>query len=178
MTRKNRRLISIFFISITVPLTLFWAQDILPPPNQTQPTPDTTGNKGPGEIVPAFIVTNTLQDQGNVGFDKGLTEGIRTGAIPGQGQWFKIGCYTGVLFPCLGPSAAFILAHNLGNSPLTMPAGDSLYKSGYLKGYFNSSRNKKTSSALIGGIMGTCFTAGLVAVYYLVVKDLIANFGY
>jgi hypothetical protein len=173
MSSKNLRPFSRIFIIITLLLMLSWAQDILPPSNQTPP--DTINNKGPGDITPAFIRTNNLEDQGNVGYDKGFAEGKRTGAISSQGQWYKIGCYTGCLFPCLGPSTAWILAHNFGNSPLTNPTGDSLYKSGYYKGYFNTTRDKKTNSVLMGGIMGTCFTAGLVAVYYLVVKDVIEN---
>jgi hypothetical protein len=125
--------------------------------------------------VPAFIVTNTLQDQGNVGYDKGFADGKRAGAVIGPGQWSRIGCYSGCMLPCLGPSAVWILAHNFRDKPSTDPSGDSLYKSGYYEGYINATRVKKANSVLTGGIMGTCFTAGLVAVYYLVVKDVIEN---
>lgn len=175
MPNKNHQLLPRIFISIAVPLIFAWAQDIIPPSDQSQTPPDTMNNKGPGDRVPAFIVTNTLQDQGNIGYDKGLADGKRAGAVIGPGPWPRIGCYSGCMLPCLGPSAAWILAHNLRDTPLTDPAGDSLYKSGYYEGYINATRGKKANSVLTGGIMGTCFTAGMVAVYYLVVKDVIEN---
>lgn len=175
MHRSFSQKIALFVIvhalACVIPCSLR-GQDVEPPINANQPA-DTLNRSGPGDSPPVYIQSNIYDDQRNIGYGKGYVEGKRSGAAIGQGQWFRTGCNIGCLLPCLGPTVTWIFAHNFGDAPLIAPAGDSTYKAGYYDGYFNATRDKKMNSILAGGLVGTGFSAGLVAVYYFVVKDVV-----
>ncbi len=148
------------------------AQDMMPlsPPQGTPPDttqrPDTLTHGG----IPVF--RDTTVRPVNMGYDNGYAAGWSQGERINQSHWFRIGCGGGCILPCIGGGGAYVFARNAGDYPVSLPEGDSLYRSGFSHGYFDATRDKKGSAAITGALFGSGVTVGAAALYFLVIRPL------
>lgn len=151
------------------------AQDMVPlsPPQGTPP--DTTGR--PDTLIHGGIpaVRDTVTRPVNTGYDKGYAAGWILGKKPSQKNWFRVGCGCGTLIPCIGGGGAYVFARNAGDYPVDLPEGDSLYRQGYSRGYYDATRDRKGTEALTGAMLGTGITVGSAALYFLVIRPLLES---
>ena len=99
-------------------------------------------------------------------YEDGMYEGKIAGEQVSQSSWMMYGCIGGTLLGCLGGGGVWLLA-NSGEMPPYVPEGNTGYKQGYVLGYKEATKSKKSSQALIGGIVGTLIAVGIT---YLIIS--------
>jgi hypothetical protein len=104
-------------------------------------------------------------------YKKGLEEGYAEGQIEGsrqsQSTWMMAGCGSGFLLGCIGGGGIWVASLLMeGEMPIYVPEGDAQYRRGFIEGYKNTTKSRRSSSALIGGLVGTAVSAGLILLIY------------
>lgn len=125
-------------------------------------------------VLFSFISVLWAQGRGSEGendqkdWSDGVAEGKIAGGQKNTSDWFAYGCGGGFLGGCLGGGIVYAMA-NSGEMPPYVPKGNSDFRQGYVQGYQETVKSKKTGSALTGGIVGTLVSVAAVIIIYAAV---------
>jgi hypothetical protein len=163
-----KRWISILSV-FSMPVIL-WAQNTYTPqPEKAEVLTDNT------ESIVEENQNDTLnrvkKENYDKGYEIGLTEGQLRGFQQSQSSWFQGGCCGGLLLNVVGSGGVWLLAKSSNDYLPNIIGGDSLkhngFIDGYLYGYLQATKTKKTSAAFRGGLYGTIGSAVLILSYTL-----------
>lgn len=155
-----------FLFSIVLLLSTIIAQTL---EDKNEPVGDKTTLPESTQLTDSFSKSQTLIDSLPKGWELGYKQGQIDGNKNFPIEWFMGGFAGGAFGCCIGGRFVTSAAKAVEVKPYFIPKGDSAYKTGYLKGYIDSSKSKRELFALRGSVLGmACFAVVIVSFFYYI----------
>ena len=88
------------------------------------------------------------------GYKEGFSKGKLTAARKEYSNWFNKAAGWSIGCTIIGAGGMYLYSNSYCDYPTSIPLGSPEYKKGFQDGYIHTTRAKRNSATLIGGLMG------------------------